>query len=146
MKKQELLEKKLEGYRGREFKTMAAAKNVIMKSNIYTSSLKDAKENPKKVYVGRGSGAGFMCGNELYNQFIDLAKDDGKWSNDFVEDKFLETWKDSSRTEEIEEWKHGKQNLAIRLFVKERDSKIYKGYGIYYRVGYSQNGVLWRRL
>lgn len=146
MKKQELLEKRIEDYRGREFKTMAAAKNTITKSTIYTSSLKKAKENPKLFYVGRGSGAGFKCKNGLYNQFIDLAKEDGKWTNEFVNNMFLETWKDSSRTEEIEEWKQGKLNMAIRLFVKEKDSKVYKGYGIYYRSGSSQSGVLWRRL
>ena len=146
MRREELLEKRLEDYRGREFKTMAQARNVITKTTKYTSSLKEAKADPAKEYVGRGSGAGFECENGLYNQFIDLSKQDGKWTNEFIEDMFLETWKDSSRTEEIEEWKQGKRNLAIRLFVKEIGSKIYRGYGLFYRAGSSQNGVLWRQV
>jgi len=129
-------------FENRRFRTIAQGRNIIEKTTEYTSNMRDKE----KTYMGRGSKAGFICKNEIYNQFIDLAKDDGKWSNVFVDDKFIETWKDISKKEEIAEWKEGKKGLIIRLFVKTEEAPYYLGYGIYYYVGTSANGVLWKKM
>ena len=132
---------KLETFRGKRFKSMAEGRNAIEKTTQYTSNMRDND----KTYIGRGSKAGFICENGLYNQFIDLSKEDGKWNNTLVDDLFIESWKDSSREDEILEWQNGKKDLTIRLFVKGVGSKVYEGYGIYSYSGKSQNGVLWKR-
>ena len=132
---------KLETFRGKKFKSMAEGRNAIEKTTQYTSNMRDNDKN----YIGRGSKAGFICENGLYNQFIDLSKEDGKWNNTLVDDLFIESWKDSSREDEILEWQAGKKDLTIRLFVKDVGSKVYEGYGIYNYSGKSQNGVLWKR-
>lgn len=140
--KDELIEKEYNSFENRRFRTMAQGRNTIEKTTIYTSNMRDKE----KTYVGRGSKAGFICENGIYNQFIDLEKDDGKWSNVFIKDNFIETWKDTSRKEDIQEWKHNKKGMVIRLFVKTREAPYYMGYGIYYYVGSSENGVLWKKL
>ena len=132
---------KLETFRDKKFKSMAEGRNAIEKTSQYTSNMRDKD----KTYIGRGSKAGFICENGLYNQFIDLSKEDGKWNNTLVDDLFIESWKDSSREDEILEWQAGKKDLTIRLFVKDIGSKVYEGYGIYNYGGKSQNGVLWKR-
>jgi len=132
---------KLETFKGKKFKSMAGGRNAIEKTTQYTSNMRDKD----KTYIGRGSKAGFICENGLYNQFIDLNKEDGKWNNTLVDNLFIESWKDSSREDEILEWQAGKKDLTIRLFVKDIGSKVYEGYGIYNYSGKSQNGVLWKR-
>ena len=132
---------KLETFRGKKFKSMAEGRNAVEKTTQYTSNMRDKN----KTYIGRGSKAGFICRDGIYNQFIDLSKDDGKWNNTLVDDMFIESWKDSSREDEILKWQAGKKDLTIRLFVKDIGSNEYEGYGIYKWSGKSQNGVLWKR-
>lgn len=141
--KKELAEKKLDSYESRKFRTMADGRNFIEKTNIYTSNLKDKD----KEYVGRGSKAGFFCSDKLYNQFIDLSKTDGKWHNQFIgnDTRFLEIWKDSTKSEEMNEWMEGKKGMIIRLFVKDGSEPFYVGKGIYYYSGHSENGILWTK-
>jgi hypothetical protein len=131
----------IDSHEFRKFKTMAHGRNFIEKTTNYTSNLKDKT----KIYIGRGSKAGFICKDGLYNQFIDLTKSDGKWTNKLIGDRFLETWKDTSRSEEIEEWMRGKKGMIIRLFVKDDKEPSYICKGIYYYSGRSENGVLWTK-
>lgn len=139
-----LSEERPTSFENQRFRTMAQGRNTIEKTNIYTSNMRDKE----KKYMGRGSKAGFIDEAGIYNQFIDLAKDDGKWSNVFVEDsdKFIETWKDTSRKEDIDAWKEGKKGMIIRLFVKTEEAPYYLGYGIYYYAGSSSNGILWKKM
>ena len=125
----------------KKFKTIADGRNFIEKTNQYTSNMKDKD----KTYMGRGSKAGFVCENNIYNQFLDISKNDGKWSNQFIGERFIETWKDPHRREEIESWMEGKKGMVIRLFVKDLGSDFYTGKGIYYYSGHSENGVLWSK-
>lgn len=133
---------KIPGLIGKKFRSMAEGRNFIDDTNEYTSNMRDHT----KKYIGRGSKAGFICENGIYNQFIDMSKTDGKWTNKFIEDRFIETWKDTSRLDDILEWKKGKKGMIIRLFVKDIGSNVYIGKGIYKYSGSSNNGVLWSRL
>ena len=133
---------KIPGLIGKKFRSMAEGRNFIEGTNEYTSNMRDQT----KKYIGRGSKAGFICENGIYNQFIDMSKTDGKWTNKFIEDRFIETWKDTSRLDDILEWKKGKKGMIIRLFVKDIGSNVYIGKGIYKHSGSSNNGVLWSRL
>ena len=139
--KEYLEEKNYESLEHRKFKTIAEGRNFIEKTRDYTSDLKDKT----KKYMGRGSKAGFVCLNNIYNQFLDLSKNDGKWSNQFVGDRFIETWKDPNRRDEIEAWMDGKKGMIVRLFVKDHEVNSYIGKGIYYYSGHSENGVLWSK-
>tara|TARA_B100000963_G_scaffold269671_1_gene237793 strand:- start:2627 stop:3073 length:447 start_codon:yes stop_codon:yes gene_type:complete len=139
---EKILKNEYNSFENKRFRTIAQGRNIIEKTTEYTSNMRDKE----KTYMGRGSKAGFIDKNEIYNQFIDLAKDDGKWSNVFIDDKFIETWKDISKKEEISKWKEGKKGLIIRLFVKTPEAPYYLGYGIYYYVGTSANGVLWKKM
>lgn len=134
--------KSLPQYIGTRVRTMAAGRNLIEKTTKYTSNMKD----PSHTYFGRGGSGGFICEYGIYNQFIDLAKTDGKWDNRFIGDKFIESWKNPTQLEEIAEWKEGKKNLIIRLFIKDINSSDYVGRGIYYHAGSSQTGVMWNLL
>ncbi len=136
-----LEEQEYQSLESKKFRTMADGRNFIEKTNEYTSDMKDST----KKYMGRGSKAGFICKDNIYNQFLDFTKTDGKWSNQFIGDKFIETWKDPSRSEEINEWMEGKRGMIIRLFVKEEGNPFYEGKGLYYYSGRSENGVLWSK-
>ena len=94
----------------------------------------------------RGGAGGFICKHNIYNQFIDLSKQDGNWDNRFIGDKFIESWKTSSETDDIAEWKKGKIDMIIRLFVKDIGDSKYTGKGIYYYNGSSQTSVMWSLL
>jgi hypothetical protein len=99
-----------------------------------------------RKYYGRGGAGGFICKHNIYNQFIDLSKQDGNWDNRFIGDKFIESWKNPSEIDDIAEWKNGKLNMIIRLFVKDIGESKYMGKGIYYYNGSSQTGVMWSLL
>jgi hypothetical protein len=103
------------------------------------------KDSTKKYY-GRGGAGGFICKHGIYNQFIDLAKQDGKWDNRFIDDRFIESWKNPNEDCDISEWKAGKKDMIIRLFVKDEGESKYMGRGIYYYNGFSQTGVMWSML
>ena len=133
---------KYTSFENRKFATMAHARNVIEDTKEYTPIMTEKD----KTYFGRGCKSGFFCKDGIYNQFIDLNKNDGKWSNVFTDDKFIESWKDSSKKEEIANWKNSKKGLIIRLFVKTNQAPYYLGYGIYYYVGTSDTGVLWKKM
>jgi hypothetical protein len=129
---------------GLRAKTMADARNLMEGTRKYTSNLKDRDKT--KEYIGRGSGSGFTCVDELHNQFIDLNKTDGKWENRIVENKFIESWKDTTNLEEIKEWKEGKEDICLRLFVKSEGADEYVCMGFFYRSGSSNYGILWSRV
>ena len=129
-------------YLGSKFRTMADGRNAIENTKEYTSNMRDTT----KKYYGRGGAGGFICTYGIYNQFIDLAKTDGNWDNRFIGEKFIESWKNTTEIDEIEEWKAGKKDMLIRLFVKEIGSSDYVGKGIYYYSGSSQTGVMWSHL
>ena len=131
----------MESFEDKRFRTIADGRNFIEKTTEYTSNLKDKD----KTYMGRGSKAGFICKDNIYNQFLDLSKSDGKWTNKLIGDKFIETWKDVTRKDEIDEWMQGKKGMIIRLFIKDEASPFYIGKGIYYYSGRSENGVLWTK-
>lgn len=139
---QHVIESEVPSFEYKRFRSMAEGRNFVDKTNIYTSNMRDST----KKYMGRGSKAGFICKDGIYNQFIDMSKTDGKWTNRFIDNRFIETWKDISRKEDIEQWKSGKKGLVIRLFVKEEDSNYYEGFGMYKYSGSSENGVLWTKL
>jgi hypothetical protein len=134
--------KNLPTYIGTGFRTMAEGRNIIENTKEYTSNMKDST----KKYYGRGGAGGFICKHGIYNQFIDLSKQDGKWDNRFIGDRFIESWKNPNDVEEIDEWKEGKKDMIIRLFIKEVSESKYMGQGIYYYNGSSQTGVMWSLL
>ena len=137
-----IIESNIPGLIGKKFRSMAEGRNFIEKTDRYTSNMRDTN----KLYIGRGSKAGFICEHGIYNQFIDMSKGDGKWTNRIMDDKFIETWKDTSRIEDISKWKEGKKEMVIRLFIKDIGSNLYVGHGIYKYTGSSNNGVLWSRI
>jgi hypothetical protein len=124
------------------FRTMADGRNAIENTRAYTSDMKDSS----KKYYGRGGNGGFICENGMYNQFIDLAKQDGKWDNRFIGNKFIESYKVQVDSDELASWKGGKRDMIIRLFIKEIGGSKYVGRGIYYYSGSSQTGVMWTQL
>lgn len=134
--------KSLPSYIGAGFRTMAEGRNIIENTKEYTSNMKDST----KKYYGRGGAGGFICKHGIYNQFIDLAKQDGKWDNRFIDDRFIESWKNPNEDGDISEWKAGKKDMIIRLFVKDEGESKYMGRGIYYYNGFSQTGVMWSML
>ena len=134
--------KNLPSFSGVEFRTMAEGRNIIENTKEYTSNMKDTT----RKYYGRGGAGGFICKHNIYNQFIDLSKQDGNWDNRFIGDKFIESWKTSSETDDIAEWKKGKIDMIIRLFVKDIGDSKYTGKGIYYYNGSSQTSVMWSLL
>ena len=134
--------KNLPSFSGVGFRTMAEGRNIIENTKEYTSNMKDTT----RKYYGRGGAGGFICKHNIYNQFIDLSKQDGNWDNRFIGDKFIESWKTSSETDDIAEWKKGKIDMIIRLFVKDIGDSKYAGKGIYYYNGSSQTSVMWSLL
>jgi hypothetical protein len=134
--------KNLPDFIGAGFRTMAEGRNIIENTKEYTSNMKDST----KTYYGRGGNGGFICKHGMYNQFIDLSKEDGKWDNRFIDDKFIESWKNHHDSDEIAIWKEGKRDMIIRLFVKDIGDSKYMGRGIYYYSGASHTGVMWTLL
>lgn len=134
--------KNLPSYIGVGFRTMAEGRNIIENTKIYTSNMKDST----RTYYGRGGAGGFICSHGVYNQFIDLAKQDGKWDNRFIDNKFIESWKNPTELDDIDIWKSGKIDMIIRLFIKDTGESKYAGKGIYYYSGSSQTGVMWTLL
>ena len=139
---QHVIDSNTPSFEFKRFRSMAEGRNCIEQTTEYTSNMRDSS----KTYVGRGSKAGFICKDGIYNQFIDMSKTDGKWTNRFIDNRFIETWKNPSKREAIDEWMNAKKDMVIRLFVKQVDSKYYEGVGIYRYSGHSDTGVLWTKL
>lgn len=137
--KEQLDNDPITSYEHVKFKTIAEGRNAVEGTSEYTSDMR----NPDKIYMGRGTGSGFVF-EGVFNQFIDFSKKDGKWINKFENgNMFLESWKDTSLREAIDEWKIAKKDMIIRLFVKQ--DGVYVGAGVYYYAGSSLNGILWKK-
>lgn len=132
--------KGIQSFKQHRFKTITDGRNIIENTRKYTSKPRD--KNTTKEYIGRISE--FICEDGLHNRFIDLSKTDGKFTSIFQDGTFIETWKDTSKEEEIAEWKEGEKDLLIRLFLKSEGSDDFVCMGMYYYAGSSKAGILWK--
>lgn len=134
---------------GKEFKTIAAAKNYIMKTNIYSSKM--GSEN----YVGRNKadgmgGGGFTDADGIHNMFLTIGRTDANWTNLFydVQNMWLETCTYPEK-EKRDEWTNSRfaDKKRIRVFLMEEGAKTYKCKGVYKQMDakLESSTVAWRR-
>ena len=139
----------MENLIGKEFKTIAAAKNFIMKTNIYSSKM--GSEN----YVGRNKadgmgGGGFTDEDGIHNMFITLGRTDANWTNLFydVQNMWLETCTYLEK-EKRDEWVNSRfaDKKRLRVFLMEVGAKTYKCKGVYKQmdIKLETSTVAWRR-
>jgi len=134
---------------GKEFKTIAAAKNYIMKTNIYSSKMGDPNYVGRNKAEGMGGG-GFTDDEGIHNIFLTLGRTDANWTNTFYDAKnmWLETCTYPEK-EKRDEWMQERfsDKKHIRVFLMEEGAKTYKCKGVYKQMDAKLESsiIAWRR-
>jgi hypothetical protein len=133
---------------------MADGRNFIEKTMVYTSKLK-APSNKK--YYGRGKGdsgnGGFLDQEGIWNQFIDLDKNETGYKNEYFSSVKKGVWVEkclSDDSEKLNEWLDNRGNDVnmVRLFVKNYHDENYLCLGIfkYSFTDKLKSSVIWNKI